>query len=52
VDAGPLKAAIDRGEVDHAGAVQTLRAIPVRFVTGESAITAPQSGLENHPVAV
>ena len=52
VDAGPLKAAIDRGDADHAWAVQTLRAIPARFVTCDAAITEAQHGLENHPVAV
>jgi hypothetical protein len=31
VDAGPLKAAVDRGDIDHAWAVRALRAIPARF---------------------
>ena len=52
MDAGPLQAAIDRGDADHAWAVHTLRAIPARFVTCEAAITEAQHGLENHPVAV
>ena len=48
VDAGPLKAAIDRGDADHAWAVRTLRTIPGRFVTFEAAIAEAQHGLENH----
>ena len=52
VDAGPLKAAIDRSDVDHAWAVQALRSVPARFVTCEAAITEAQHGLENHPTAV
>lgn len=52
VDAGPLKAAIDRGDIDHAWAVGALRGVPARFVTCEAAITEAQHGLENHPVAV
>lgn len=51
VDAGPLKAAIDRGDVDHAWAVRALRRTPARFVTCEAAIAEAQHGLENHPVA-
>jgi predicted nucleic acid-binding protein len=52
VDAGPLKAAIDRGDVDHAWAVRALRQVPGRFITCEAAITEAQHGLENHPIAV
>ena len=52
VDAGPLKAAIDRGDADHAWAVRTLRAIPGRFVTFEAAISEAQHGLENHLAAL
>ncbi len=52
VDAGPLKAAIDRNDVDHAWAVRALRSVPARFVTCEAAITEAQHGLENHPVAI
>jgi hypothetical protein len=52
VDAGPLKAAIDRGDVDHAWAVRVFRSIPARFVTCEAAIAEAQHGLENHPTAI
>ena len=52
VDAGPLKAAVDQGDVDHAWAVQALRTIPARFITCEAAITEAQHGLENHPIAL
>lgn len=52
VDAGPLKAAIDRGDTDHRWAVRALREVPARFVTCEAAIAEAQHGLENHPVAV
>jgi len=52
VDAGPLKAAIDRGDVDHVWAVRAFRSVPARFVTCESAIAEAQHGLENRPVAV
>jgi predicted nucleic acid-binding protein len=52
VDAGPLKAAIDRGDIDHAWAVRALRGVPARFVTCEAAIAEAQHGLENHPVAM
>jgi predicted nucleic acid-binding protein len=52
VDAGPLKAAIDRSDSDHAWAVRALRSVPARFVTCEAAITEAQHGLENHPTAV
>lgn len=52
VDAGPLKAAIDRGDADHAWAVRALRSIPAVFVTCEAAITEAQHGLENLPAAV
>ena len=52
VDAGPLKAAIDRGDPDHSWAEQAFRAVPGRFVTFEAAITEAQHGLENHRVAV
>ena len=52
VDAGPLKAAIDRSDVDHTWAVHALRSIPARFVTCEAAITEAQHGLENHPIAM
>jgi predicted nucleic acid-binding protein len=52
VDAGPLKAAIDRGDVDHAWAVRAFRSIPARFVTCEAAIAEAQHGLENHPTAI
>ena len=52
VDAGPLKAAIDRGDVDHVWAVKALRTVPARFITFEAAIAEAQHGLENHPKAV
>jgi predicted nucleic acid-binding protein len=52
VDAGPLKAAIDRGDADHDWAVRTLRTIPGRFVTFEAAIAEAQHGLENHLAAL
>ena len=52
VDAGPLKAVIDRGDVDHAWAVKTFRTVPARFITFEAAITEAQHGLENHPQAL
>jgi predicted nucleic acid-binding protein len=52
LDAGPLRAAIDRGDRDHAWAVRALRRVPARFVTCEAAITEAQHGLENHPLAV
>jgi len=52
VDAGPLKAAIDRGDIDHSWAVRALRAIPGRFVTCEAAIAEAQHGLENRADAV
>jgi predicted nucleic acid-binding protein len=52
VDAGPLKAAIDRGDVDHLWAVGALRRIAARFITCEAAIAEAQHGLENDPVAV
>jgi predicted nucleic acid-binding protein len=52
VDAGPLKAAIDRADSDHAWAVRVLRGIPGRFVTCEAAIAEAQRGLENHPAAL
>jgi predicted nucleic acid-binding protein len=52
VDAGPLKAAIDRGDIDHAWAVRALRSVPARFITSEAAITEAQHGLENHPTAM
>ena len=51
VDAGPLKAAIDRGDVNHAWTVLVFRSIPARFVTCEAAIAEAQHGLENHPTA-
>jgi predicted nucleic acid-binding protein len=52
VDAGPLKAAIDRGDVDHAWAVRALRGVAARFITCEAAIAEAQHGLENRPAAV
>lgn len=52
VDAGPLKAAIDRGDTDHAWAVRIMRKVPARFVTCEAAIAEALHGLENHPAAV
>lgn len=52
VDAGPLKAAIDRGDIDHAWAVRAFRGVPARFVTCEAAIVEAQHALENHPAAV
>jgi predicted nucleic acid-binding protein len=52
VDAGPLKAAIDRGDADHAWAVRVFRAVPARYITFEAAITEAQHGLENHPTAM
>lgn len=52
VDAGPLKAAIDQVDIDHAWAVRSLQATPARFITFEAAIAEAQHGLENHPVAL
>ncbi len=52
VDAGPLKAAIDRGDADHTWAVRVFNAIPARFITFEAAIAEALHGLENHPAAV
>jgi predicted nucleic acid-binding protein len=52
VDAGPLKAAIDRGDADHPWAVRALRSVPARFVTCEAAITEAQHGLEMDVVPV
>jgi len=52
VDAGPLKAAIDRGDADHAWAVRAFRAVPARYITFEAAIAEAQHGLENHPAAL
>jgi predicted nucleic acid-binding protein len=52
VDAGPLKAAIDRGDTDHTWAVRALRTVPARFITFEAAIAEAQHGVENHPVAL
>jgi predicted nucleic acid-binding protein len=52
VDAGPLKAAIDRGDADHAWAVRAFRAVPARYITFEAAIAEAQHGLENHPTAM
>lgn len=52
VDAGPLKAGIDRGDADHAWAVRAFRGVPARFITFEAAIAEAQHGLENHPVAL
>jgi predicted nucleic acid-binding protein len=52
VDAGPLKAAIDRGDTDHAWAVRVMRDVAGRFVTCEAAIAEALHGLENHPAAV
>jgi len=52
VDAGPLKAAIDRGDIDHTWAVRVLRAVPARYITFEAAIAEAQHGLENHPKAM
>ena len=52
VDAGPLKAAIDRGDADHAWAVRAFRSVPGRFITFEAAIAEAQHGLENHPAAL
>ena len=52
VDAGPLRAAIDRDDAAHAWAVRALRGVPGRFITFEAAITEAQHGLENHPLAV
>ena len=52
MDAGPLKAAIDRSDEHHAWAVHALRHLPARFLTCEAAITEAQHGLENHPAGV
>ncbi len=52
VDAGPLKAAIDRGDADHAWAVRAFHAVPARYITFEAAIAEAQHGLENHPMAM
>ncbi|MFN2445851.1 MAG: DNA-binding protein [Vicinamibacterales bacterium] len=52
VEAGPLKAAIDWGDVDHKWAERVFRSVSGRFVTCEAAIAEALHGLENHPVAV
>jgi predicted nucleic acid-binding protein len=52
VDAGPLKAAIDRADADHEWAVRAFRAVPARYVTFEAAIAEAQHGLDNHPAAM
>jgi predicted nucleic acid-binding protein len=52
VDAGPLKAAIDRADADHEWAVRAFRALPARYVTFEAAIAEAQHGLDNHPTAM
>ncbi len=52
VDAGPLKAAIDRGDADHNWAVRVFSAVPARYITFEAAIAEAQHGLENHPAAM
>jgi predicted nucleic acid-binding protein len=48
VDAGPLKAAIDRGDVDHAWAVRAWR----WRRSGRRRSSRALHGLENHPAAV
>jgi predicted nucleic acid-binding protein len=52
VDAGPLKAAIDRSDADHVWAVRAFRTVSGRFVTFEAAIAEAQHGLENHLAAL
>lgn len=52
VDAGPLKAAIDSGDVDHAWAVNALLSVSGRFVTCEAVIAEAQHCLENEPRGV
>ena len=52
VDSGPLKAAIDRDDIDHLWAVRWLRNLSGRIVTSEAAITETLHLVENHPVAV
>ena len=42
VDAGPIKAAIDRGDTDHAWAVGVMRGVSGRFATCEAAIAEAQ----------
>jgi hypothetical protein len=41
VDIGPLKAAIDAGDVDHEWAVKAFCFVRGRFITFEAAITGP-----------
>ena len=52
VDAGPLAAAINRDDPDHAWAYHMLTGIRGHFVTTEAAITEALHILENHPVAI
>ena len=52
VDAGPLAAAINRDDPDHAWAHDALTGIQGRFVTCEAAITEALHILENHPLAI
>jgi hypothetical protein len=42
VDARPLEAAIDRGDIDHARAVDAFRTVPGRFITCEATIAEAQ----------
>ena len=52
VDAGPLKAAVDRDDEHHAWAVRVFRETPGRFVTCEAALAATLHLVENDPAAV
>ena len=52
VDAGPLRAAIDRDDPAHGWAVRAMRNVPGRYITFEAAITEAQHGLDNNPIAV
>ena len=52
VDAGPLAAAINRDDPDHAWARAALERIEGQFVTCEAAITEALHILENHPLAI
>jgi predicted nucleic acid-binding protein len=52
VDAGPLAAAINRDDPDHAWARRALTNIQGRFITSEAAITEALHILQNHPTAI
>lgn len=52
VDAGPLKAAVDRDDEFHEWAVRAFTGPRARFVTCEAAITEALHLVGNHPPAV